>query len=117
MNVLKSETFGQTDIGGRANNEDAFVACLTCQVETVTPAGEFAAQLPDSGKQWPGSDDFHRPWVDSFHARMIRDLFHFNVCHSHAFEFVEKKEAWRAITLSIPFFEAANHDRPATPHQ
>ena len=24
MNVLKSETFGQTDIGGRANNEDAF---------------------------------------------------------------------------------------------
>jgi serine/threonine protein phosphatase PrpC len=24
MHVLKSETFGKTDIGGRANNEDAF---------------------------------------------------------------------------------------------
>lgn len=34
----------------------------------------------------------------------------------HLVSHSEEKEAWRAITLSIPF-EAANHDRPAIPQQ
>lgn len=72
-------------------SENASVGCLARQVEAVTPACVFVAQFPDSREQRPGSDDFHRPWVTTFHARMIRDLFHFNVCHSHAFELVEKR--------------------------
>jgi hypothetical protein len=72
-------------------SENASVGCLARQAEAVTPACVFVTQLPDAGEQWPGSDDFHRPWVVSFHAHVICDLFHCNVCHLCAFEFEEKR--------------------------
>ena len=62
---------------------DASARNLADKVEAIAPDCVFTAQFPDGGDQRPGSDDFHRFW--------IRCRFHVKVCHSCAFEFVEKR--------------------------